>query len=101
MEQTIHELREGWSVETPMGSGVALLITTPSYLSNSILYVKLDATGELKHFDSNDVRLYGSPTYGEDLKPQVPIVWKNHIVKTSEIKTVKNGTLRRNTNFKK
>lgn len=75
MDQIIHELREGWSVHTPLGTGTALLITTPSYLSNSILYVKLD-NGELKHFDSNDVRLYGSPTYGESV-PEIPKDWKS------------------------
>ena len=48
----------------------------PDY-SNSILYVKMEKTGELKHFDSNDVRLYGSPTYGEDLVPPIPSGWKN------------------------
>jgi hypothetical protein len=77
MTQTIHELNEGWSVETPLGYGVALLVTTPSYLSNSILYVKME-DGRLLHMDSNDVRLLGSPTYGEDLIPNLPEGWKNH-----------------------
>jgi hypothetical protein len=80
ISQVIHELAEGWSVLTPLGSGTALLITTPSYLSNSILYVKMDDTSELKHFDSNDVRLYGSPTYDESLIPKTPNSWKKDTV---------------------
>lgn len=74
--QTIHELAEGWTVHTPLGSGTALLITTPSYLGNPVAYVKLDATGEMKQFDTNDIRLYGSPTYGEAREPQIPETWK-------------------------
>lgn len=71
--QTMLELSDGWSVHTPLGPGTALIITTPSYLSNSTVYVKLE-TGELKHFDSNDIRIYGSPTYGESTK--IPEGWK-------------------------
>lgn len=73
--QTIHELADGWTVHTPLGVGTALLITTPSYLSNSLIYVKLE-NGELKHFDSNDIRIYGSPTYREQLTPDIPKDWK-------------------------
>lgn len=69
------ELSEGWTVWTPLGRGTALLITTPCYLGNSTLYVKLE-DGQLKHFDSNDVRLEGSPTYGEALIPPLPENWK-------------------------
>lgn len=70
MSQTIHELSEGWDVTTPLGEGVAMLITTPgSYLSNPIVYVRMNSTGVLKQFDTNDVVLHGSPTYGQ---PRVP-----------------------------
>lgn len=94
MTQTIHELIEGWTVATPLGTGTALLITTPSYLSNSIVYVKLES-GELKHFDSNDIRIYGSETYGEQLVPNIPDVWKKDTVN----KIPPNA--RRNTDFLK
>lgn len=72
--QTIYELSEGWSVRTPLGPGTVLLITTPSYLSNPVVYVKLD-TGELKLFDTNDIALYGSPTYGEQRIPEKAKEW--------------------------
>lgn len=72
--QTMLELSDGWDVVTPLGYGVALIITTPSYLGNSTLYVKLK-DGRLKHFDSNDVILLGSPTYGEKLIPEAAKEW--------------------------
>lgn len=76
MYQTMHELNEGWTVHTPLGMGTALIITTPSYLTNPIVYVKLD-NGELKQFDTNDIRIYGSPTYREERIPTIPKDWKN------------------------
>lgn len=75
MWQTMLELSEGWEVHTPLGAGTVLIITTPSYLGNSTVYVKME-NGELKHFDSNDIRLYGSPTYGENRVPEIPKNWK-------------------------
>ena len=74
MHQTMLELSDGWTVHTPLGRGTALIITTPSYLGNSTVYVKLDS-GHLKHFDTNDIRMAGSPTYGEPLVPQIPEEW--------------------------
>ncbi len=68
--QTMLELSDGWDVTTPLGDGVVLIITTPSYLGNSTLYVRLNDSGQLKHFDSNDVVLHGSPTYGQARVPK-------------------------------
>lgn len=76
MTQTMLELAEGWTVHTPLGIGTVLIITTPSYLSNPVVYVKIEETGELKQFDTNDIRLYGSPTYGESRVPKIPHEWK-------------------------
>jgi len=75
MQQTILELRDGWDVYTPCGHGTALVLFSGSYLSNSVLLVKLD-NGEIKHFDTNDIRMSGSPTYGEQLVPTMPHDWK-------------------------
>lgn len=66
--QTMLELSDGWEVLTPLGRGTVLVVTLPSYLSNSVLYVKLE-NGDLKHFDSNDIKICGSPTYGEKRDP--------------------------------
>jgi hypothetical protein len=69
MSQTMLELSEGWDVITPLGKGVAMIITTPgSYLSNPIVYVRLEG-GQMKQFDTNDIVLLGSPTYGEQRVP--------------------------------
>lgn len=75
--QTMMELSDGWDVFTPLGKGTALVVTTPSYLGNSVIYVKMEESGELKHFDSNDIRFRGSPTYREQLIPPLPKDWKN------------------------
>lgn len=72
--QTIIELREGYDVWTPLGHGTCLIIFAPSYMNNSLWMVKLD-NGEVKHFDSNDIRMSGSPTYGEQGKPNLPPEW--------------------------
>lgn len=74
--QTMLELSDGWEVRTPLGKGTVLIVTTPSYLGNSILYVKME-NGQLKHFDSNDVILCGSPTYREERNPPIPEEWKH------------------------
>lgn len=42
--QTLLELSDGWDVYTPLGRGTVLVITTPSYLGNSVVYVKLERT---------------------------------------------------------
>jgi hypothetical protein len=73
--QTLLELSDGWDVYTPLGRGTVLVVTTPSYLGNSVVYVKLERTGQMKHFDSNDIRFRGSPTYGETIKPNLPEGW--------------------------
>lgn len=69
-----HELREGWDVYTPLGHGTGLVLYDPAYLNNGVLLVKLD-DGRLKYFDTNDIRMSGSPTYGEQLIPKLPEGW--------------------------
>lgn len=74
--QTMMELSEGWDVYTPLGRGTVLVVGNTSYLTNSVMWVKIQETGELKHFDSNDIRFVGSPTYG-DKPPKLPDGWKD------------------------
>ena len=68
------ELREGWDVYTPLGHGTGMVLYPPAYLNNGVLLVKLD-DGRIKYFDTNDIRMSGSPTYGEQLIPQLPEGW--------------------------
>ena len=61
-------------VYTPLGTGLAYFIMDYGMSVNSCWVVRL-AKGEIKHFDSNDVRVEGNPTYGFPLKPEIPDSW--------------------------
>lgn len=72
----IHELRSPIFVHTPHGYGKAILIFDYGLDHNSIWGVRLHDTGQFKHYNSEDIRIYGNPTNWEDLNPQIPTDWK-------------------------
>lgn len=76
MNQTILEINSPFDVHCPLGHAVALFLIAGSYSSNPQFIVKLYKTGEIKSVDTNDIRMYGSPTYGEPLIPNIPNDWK-------------------------
>jgi hypothetical protein len=51
-------------VQTPLGDGWALLIIDYGPDFNSCWAVSLHKSGEIKHFDSNDLRAEGNHTFG-------------------------------------
>ncbi len=63
-------------VFTPLGPGLAYFIIDYGMSVNTCWVIRLEK-GELKHFDSNDVRLEGNPTYGYPIKPELPNNWKD------------------------
>jgi len=67
--QTIHEIMNPFDVDTPIGYGVALFMIAGSIHSNPQFIVKLYHTGELRTIDQNDIKVYGNPTSGENIKP--------------------------------
>jgi hypothetical protein len=67
--QTIHEIVNPFDVETPLGYGVALFIIAGSIHSNPQFIIRLYDTGIVRTVDQNDIRIYGNPTTGENLKP--------------------------------
>lgn len=76
-QQTMLELANPFDVHTPLGHGIAMFLIAGSYAANPQFIVKLYDSGQIKSFDSNDVLMYGSPTYGEPLKPEtIPTTWK-------------------------
>lgn len=77
---TIHEFTNPPSVHTPLGEGVCIVLIDYGCMINSCWMVKL-LNGEIKHFDSNDIRMYGNPTYNHDLVPDIPADWKDAPVK--------------------
>jgi len=62
-------------VFTPLGPGLAYFIIDYGMSVNTCWVIRL-AKGEIKHFDSNDIRIEGNPTYGFPLKPELPDSWK-------------------------
>lgn len=62
-------------VFTPLGPGLAYFIIDYGMSVNTCWVIRL-AKGEIKHFDSNDIRVEGNPTYGFPLIPELPDNWK-------------------------
>jgi hypothetical protein len=52
---------------TPFGEGWCFFLIDNSPWTNTIWVVRLNTTGEVKHFDSNDIKIEGNPTLDEKL----------------------------------
>jgi hypothetical protein len=69
--QTIHEIINPFDVEVKdLGYGVALFMIGGSIHSNPQFIVRFYHSGEIRTVDQNDIRIYGNPTAGENLKPK-------------------------------
>lgn len=64
----ILQLNPSILVETPLGTGQALLIIDYGMHQNSCWVVALQKDGVIKHFDCNDVILSTNYTYGMNLR---------------------------------
>lgn len=51
-------------VETPLGQGLALMVIDYGLGHNTCWVVSLKEDGQIKHFDSNDVKVLKNYTYG-------------------------------------
>ena len=51
-------------VTTPLGDGYILYITPNGFLENDEITVVLSNGGEIKHFSSDQVRVWKNSTYG-------------------------------------
>lgn len=71
---TIHEISIPLAVHTPHGSGQALFLYDYSINVNTIFGVRLDETGEYKHYYSDDILIYPNPANGEP-KLKIPDEW--------------------------
>lgn len=68
--QTVHEIMNPFDVDTPLGYGVALFMITGSIHSNPQFIVRFYDTGIVRTIDQNDIKIYGNPTTGENIKPK-------------------------------
>lgn len=70
--QTVHEILNPFDVEVKqLGYGVALFMIVGSIHSNPQFIVRFYNTGQLRTVDQNDLSVYGNPTAGENLDPDV------------------------------
>tara|TARA_R110000868_G_scaffold304243_1_gene564779 strand:- start:1269 stop:1523 length:255 start_codon:yes stop_codon:yes gene_type:complete len=74
--QIIHEINNPFDVYVKeLGHSLALFLIAGSVSSNPQFIVKVYHTGELRTIDQNDLRMYGNPSAGEKLVPEVPKEW--------------------------
>ena len=71
----ILQLNPEMMVYTPLGHGRTIFIIECGADMNTCWVVVLTATGEIKHFDSNDIRAVENCTFGQNLSA-VPETWK-------------------------
>ena len=71
----IHEFKTPLPVHTPHGEGEAILIIDYGIDVNTIWLVRLEG-GLIKHYKSDDIRVYGNPMHGKGFDIEIPINWK-------------------------
>lgn len=60
----IHQCSPPIHVLTPLGEGNALFIIDYGEMINTIWVVHLFQSTRVKHFDSDDIRVFGNPMWG-------------------------------------
>ena len=66
----ILEIQQVIWVETNLGKGIALFLMDYGIQNNTIWIVALERSGEIKHFDSNQIRLVENFTFNIKTKKQ-------------------------------
>lgn len=77
--QTIHEIHNPFDVYVRgLGHSLALFLIAGSVSSNPQFIVRIYHTGLIRTVDQNDILMYGNPTTGEKLVPELPKEWNNN-----------------------
>lgn len=71
----IHEFKTPIPVHTPHGKGEAILIIDYGIDVNTIWLIRLEG-GVVKHYDSDDIRVYGNQMKTKEFDIKIPIHWK-------------------------
>ena len=87
---TIHQFPTPLPVHTPFGSGECILLIDYGLDVNSVWLVRLRG-GMVKHFYSDDIRLYGNPMDGLGFDIHIPSNWHVQETVQSVQKPVKNA----------
>lgn len=72
---TIHQFNPTIDVHTPHGIGQAMLLIDYGVNVNTVWVVCLDG-GIVKHYYSDDIRIYDNPMNGKGWNIDIPIEWK-------------------------
>lgn len=70
----IHEFRTPIEVHTPHGKGWAFLLIDYGINVNTVWVVRLQG-GIVKHYDSNEIRIYDNPMNGSGVDITLPDTW--------------------------
>ena len=77
--QTIHEIHNPFDAYArQLGECLVMFMFGGSVTSNPQFVVRIYETGMIRTVDQNDLIIYGNPTAGEDLVPDIPADWKPH-----------------------
>ena len=71
----VHEFKSPIPVHTPHGYGNALILIDYGLNVNSVWLVRLKG-GEVKHYYSDDIRVYDNPMNGSGFDVDIPKDWK-------------------------
>lgn len=71
----IHHFPTPIPVHTPHGYGDAILLIDYGIDVNTVWLVRLEG-GAVKHYLSDDIRIYGNPMYGKSYDINIPENWK-------------------------
>jgi hypothetical protein len=71
----MHQFPSPIRVHTPHGAGQAILVIDYGLNVNSVWFVRLSG-GHLKHYYSDDIRIYDNPMNGEGYDVDIPEGWK-------------------------
>ena len=72
----IHQFPSPIPVHTPHGYGDALLLIDYGIDVNTVWLVRLKG-GSVKHYLSDDIRVYGNPMMGKGWDIEIPKNWNN------------------------
>jgi hypothetical protein len=71
----IHEFKTPIAVHTPHGGGEAYLLIDYGINVNTVWVVRLEG-GHVKHYYSDDIRIYDNPMNKRDWDVDIPNDWK-------------------------
>lgn len=75
--QTIHEILNVFDCYVKgLGEGTVIMFISGSISSNPQYSVRLHDTGFIRTVDQNDIIMYGNPTAGQQLVPNIPEDWQ-------------------------